>query len=299
MEVVFLGTSSMVPTKERNQTAVLVSYKTEGILLDCGEGTQRQFKLTGIPLTKVTKILISHWHGDHVLGLPGLIQTLSSTLDSHRIDIYGPKGTKGQIELLSKAFLMEDSGKGLVIEIHDIEDGIFFENSDYYLEAKQLEHSVPCLGFCVVEKDKVHINMANAKKLGLKEGPLLGELQAGKKVTVDGKEINPEEVTYTTRGKKVTAIMDTRLCTPAIELAKNSDLLICEATYANELQEKASEYRHLTARDAATIANKAGATKLALTHFSQRYKTTAQVEEDARDTFDNVICAKDFMRIEL
>ncbi len=299
MEIVFLGSSSMVPTKERNQSAVFVSYRTEGILLDCGEGTQRQFKMTGIPLTKVTRVLISHWHGDHVLGLPGLIQTLNSSTTGHRVDFYGPKGTKTQFELMNRAFLMEEKGRGLSVEVHDIGDGVFFEDDDFYLEAREVEHSVPCLGYSVVEKDKVHINVSAAKKLGLPQGPVLGQLQAGKTITWKGKAIKPSDVTYTTEGKKVTVIMDTALCSSAIELAKNADLLICEATYANELQEKASEYRHLTARDAATIANKAGARRLALTHFSQRYKTTAQVEEDARGTFDNVICAKDFMRVEI
>jgi len=298
MEVVFLGTSSMVPTKERNQSAILVNYNTECILFDCGEGTQRQFKLTGIPLTKITKILISHWHGDHVLGLPGLIQTLGSSTTGMHIDIYGPKGTKEQFKLMNQAFLMEEK-ESLSVEVHDISDGIFFENDEFYLESREVEHSIPCLAYSIVEKDRIRINMEKAKKLGLAQGPVLGQLQTGNAITWKGKQIKPSDVTYATKGKKITAIMDTALCNGAIELARNADLLICEATYANELQEKASMYKHLTARDAAIIANKAGVGKLVLTHFSQRYKSTAQVEEDARDTFDSVICAKDFMRVEL
>lgn len=299
MEIVFLGTSSMVPTKDRNQSSVLVSYGNEGILVDCGEGTQRQFKITGIPLTKVTKILISHWHGDHVLGLPGLLQTLNSSTTGHSLEVFGPKGTKAQLEHMRKAFLMEDNGRGLKVEAYDVEAEVLFENEHYYIEAKKLEHSVPCLGYSIVEKDRVHISIEVAKKLGLPEGPMLGQLQAGKSVVWNGKTVKPSDVTYTTKGKKVAVIMDTELCSSAIELAKGADVLICEATYANELEEKAAEYKHLTARQAATIANKAGAGKLILTHFSQRYKTTQQVEEDARTTFDNVICAKDFMRVKV
>lgn len=299
MEVVFLGTSSMVPTKERNQSAVFVSYRNEGILVDCGEGTQRQLKITGIPLTKVTKVLISHWHGDHVLGLPGLIQTLNSSTTGHHLQVFGPKGTKAQLEYMKKAFLMEEKGGSLALEVHDAEEGVFFETGNFYLEAAALDHSVPCLGYSVVEKDKVHINTQAAQKLGLPEGPLLGQLQEGKSVAWKGKTIKPADVTYKERGKKVTVIMDTRLCSSAVKLAKDADVLICEATYADELEAKAGEYKHLTAGQAAAIANKAGAGKLVLTHFSQRYKTTGEIEENARATFDNVVCAKDFMRIEV
>ncbi len=299
MEIVFLGTSSMVPTKERNQSSVFISYGSEGILVDCGEGTQRQLKVAGIPFTKVTKVLISHWHGDHVLGLPGLIQTLGSSATEHHLQVFGPKGTKVQFEHMKKAFFMETEGKGLTLEVNDVGQGIFFETKGFYLEADMLDHSVPCLGYSVVEKDTRHINTEAAKKLGLPEGPILGQLQAGQAATWKGKVIKPADATYIRKGKKVTVIMDTELCSSAIELAKDADLLICEATYANELEEKASAYKHLTAQQAALIANKAGAKKLVLTHFSQRYKTTRQVEEDARTTFDNIICAKDFMRLKI
>ncbi len=299
MEITFLGTSSMVPTKERNQSSLLVSYKGEGIMVDCGEGTQRQFKITGIPLTKVTKILVSHWHGDHVLGLPGMLQTLNSSTTGHKIQVFGPKGTKEQLALVKKAFLMEGNDRGLTLEVNDVEEGIFFENDDFYLEAGKLRHSVPCLGYSIVEKDKVHINMEAAKKIGLPEGPILGKLQKGESVVWKGKTVKPSDVTYSTKGKKVTVIMDTELCQSAVDIAKNADVLVCEATYANELEEKAREYKHLTAGQAASIANKAGVGKLVLTHFSQRYKTTAQAEDDAKTTFDNTVCARDFMKIKL
>ena len=299
MEIVFLGTSSMVPTKERSQSSVFIGYKNDGILVDCGEGTQRQFKITGLPLTKVTKILISHWHGDHVLGLPGLVQTLRSSTTEHYLQVFGPKGTKEQFEHMEKAFYMENESTGLTLEVNDVEKEAVFENADFYIKAGKLHHSVPCLGYAIVEKDKVHINVNAVKKLGLPEGPMLGQLQQGKPVSWKGRQVKPDEVTYTTKGKKVAVIMDTELCNTAVELAEGSDLLICEATYANELEEKASGYKHLTAGQAAMIANKAGVAKLVLTHFSQRYKNTQKLEEDARITFDNVICAKDFMRLKV
>lgn len=297
MDVVFLGTSSMVPTKERNQSSLLITHKGEGILVDCGEGTQRQFKITGIPLTKITKILISHWHGDHVLGLPGALQTLNSSTTGHKVQVFGPKGTMEQFTLMKKTFFMEGNDKGLTLEVNDVYEGIFFENEDFYLEARTLRHSVPCLGYSIVEKDKVHVNMDAAKKLGIPQGPMLGKLQSGQPITWKGKTVKPSEVTFKTKGKKATVIMDTELCQSAVDLAKDADVLICESTYANDLEEKAREYKHLTASQAAAIANKAGVGKLVLTHFSQRYKTTAAIEEDARTTFDNIVCAKDFMRL--
>lgn len=299
MEVVFLGTSSMVPTKERNQSSVLISYKNEGILVDCGEGTQRQFKITGLPLTKVNKILISHWHGDHVLGLPGMLQTLNSSTTEHKVQVFGPKGTKLQFEHMKKAFLMEGHNGGLTLEVNDIDEGIFFENDEIYLECKRLQHSVPCLGYSIVEKDKVRIDMGAAKKLGLPEGPVLGKLQKGESVSWNGRQVKPGDVTYITKGKKITVIMDTELCQSAVDLARDANVLICEATYADELDGKAREYKHLTAGQAASVANRSGAARLILTHFSQRYKTTAKAEEDARAVFDEIICAKDFMKIEV
>src|SRR3989344_1453883 len=151
MQLTFLGTSSMVPTKERNQIAVFLSYDTEGILFDCGEGTQRQFKIAGISLSKVTKILISHWHGDHVLGLPGLMQTLSSTDYTGKLEIYGPIGTKKRIEKMFEAFVFD---KRLDFDVKEVKSGVFFENNDFQLEAHQLEHGIEILGYSFVEKDK-------------------------------------------------------------------------------------------------------------------------------------------------
>ena len=156
MQITFLGTSSMVPTKERNQIAVFLSYGSEGILFDCGEGTQRQFKIAGISLTKVTKILISHWHGDHVLGLPGLIQTLSSMDYSGKLEIYGPAGTKKRMEKMFEAFVFD---KRLNFAVNEVKNGIFFENSEFQLEAYQMEHSIETLGYRLVEKDKIKIDM--------------------------------------------------------------------------------------------------------------------------------------------
>lgn len=296
MEIIFLGTASMVPTKERNPSTILINYGNEGILIDCSEGTQRQLKIAGIKLTKITKILISHWHGDHVLGLPGLIQSLGASDYGKTLKIFGPKGTKKYFEALTKTFLFD---RKVELEINEISKGKFFENNEFFLEALPLEHGIPTLGFNFIEKDRRKIDLKKIKKLGIEEGPLLGELQDGKTINFKGKKIKPEHAAYIEKGKKITIITDTLLCDNCYKLAKNSDLLICEATYSSKLEGKGEEYLHMTAKQAAQLANKANAKKLILTHFSARYKNTQEIEEDARDIFDDIICAKDFMRINI
>ena len=296
MQILFLGTSSMVPTKERNQSGILISYGAEGILIDCGEGMQRQLKIAGIKLTKITKILISHWHGDHVLGLPGLIQSMSATGYEKTLRIYGPVGTKRFMKKMFEVFLFD---RKMNIEVYEVKKGKFFVGDDLVLEAEPLDHNIETLGYNVIEKDKRKINLKFIKKIGLPECPLLGELQDGKSIMWKGKKIDVNKATNTVKGKKITVISDTVPCKEADALAENSDLLICESTYASNLENKGEEYGHMTAKQAAELANRSNTKKLVLTHFSARYKSTHELEEDARNYFDNVLCAKDFMKINL
>ena len=206
MQIVFLGTSSMVPTIDRNQLSVFLSYGTEGILFDCGEGTQRQFKIAGISITKVSRILISHWHGDHVLGLPGLMQTLSSSEYHRKLEIYGPIGTKKRMEYMFKSFIFD---KKLDFEVCEVSSGIFFENGDFCLEAYPLEHGIETLGYRFVEKDKRKIDMKKIRNYKIPEGPLVGKLQQGKSIEHNGRKIIPEDVSYVVSGRKVAFITDT------------------------------------------------------------------------------------------
>ncbi len=296
MQITFLGTSSMVPTKERNQIAVFLSYGAEGILFDCGEGTQRQFKIAGISLTKVTKILISHWHGDHVLGLPGLMQTISSMEYNGQLEIYGPAGTKNRVEKMFEAFVFD---KKLDFVVKEVKSGMFFENNDFQLESYLLEHGVETLGYRFVEKDKRKIDMEKIKKFNITHGPSIGKLQEGKSIEHDGRKIFPDDVGYLEAGKKVAYVTDTVICDNCYKIAQDADLLISEATYSSKLTGKSEEYGHMTAKHAAQIANKSNVKQLVLIHFSARYKNTQELEEDARDIFDNVICANDFMKLEL
>jgi len=296
MEITFLGTSAMQPTKDRNPSAVLLQYRGQGILFDCAEGTQRQLKIAGLPITSVTKVLISHWHGDHVLGISGLIQSLGASDYKGVVELYGPVGSKKYVKSMFEGIEFDFRVNFKVIEV---EDGVIFENDDYYIECAPLKHKIPCIGYSFIEKDRLRIKIDACRKYGIKEGPLMGKLQQGKDVVVKGKTVKAKDVTYVVEGKKVTYLVDTGLTTNCYELADDADLLICEASFAKELSSKAESYLHLTSHDAGLIASKSGAKKLVLTHFSARYTNTAQLESDARDVFDNVVCAKDFMRIKL
>jgi len=296
MQILFLGTSSMVPTKERNQSGILINHGNEGILVDCGEGTQRQLKIAGAKLTKVTKILISHWHGDHVLGIPGLIQSMSAAGYEKTLRIYGPTGSKKFMKKMFEVFVFD---RKIKIEVNEIKRGKFFENNEFILESETLKHNVETLGYSLREKGKRKINLKYIKKMKVPEGPLLGKLQNGKNVVWKGKKIRVDKATYEVKGNKITIISDTVPCKGADKLAKDSDILICEATYTSELENKGLKYGHMTAKQAAELAKRSKSKKLVLTHFSARYKNVNILEKDARDYFINVFCAKDFMKIDL
>ena len=296
MEVTFLGTGSMVPTKDRNQSGVFISYKKEGFLLDCGESIQRQLRIAKIKPTKITKILITHWHGDHVFGLPGLLSTLSHMHYQKTLRIFGPRGTKEKLTKMFEAFIFENN---LKIDIKEVNEGVFFKSDDYILKTRELDHRIKCLGFSLEEKNKRRIIMSKVKKLGLTPGPLLGKLQKGRTVVFNGKTIKAEQVTEIIKGRKITYITDTAICKSCFQLAKNSDLLISESTYSSEFEEKAREYKHMTASQAASIALKSKSKQLVLTHFSQRFKTTNILVKEARSIFKKTVAAKDFMKIKL
>ena len=295
MQITFLGTSCAKPTKDRNHSSIFLSYGSDGILFDCGEGTQRQLTIAGIKPTKISKILISHWHGDHVLGLSGLIQTLGMSDYTKTLKIYGPKGTKEHFQHMLKSTIHEQR---INIEVKEV-NGIFYNGEKYSLQAEKTDHATPTLGFRFVEKTKKRINTSFTKKAGIPEGPLLGKLQHGKTITVQGKKITPKQATYEVKGKIITYLADSIPSKNSLKLAQDADVLICESTYSSKLEDKAEEFRHMTSKQAATIANQASVKKLILTHFSTRYKSTHELEEDARDIFNDVIAAKDFMKVNL
>lgn len=294
-EILFLGTGCMQPTKERNHSGILLKYKSERILFDCGEGMQRQMRIAGVKPAKITKLLISHWHGDHVFGIAGLMSTMGADQFAKKLSIYGPKGTKKYLQNLWKSF----AAKSIIEhEVHEVSNGKIFENNEFVLEARELKHSVPCIGFSFVEKDRRRIDVAKAKKMNL-AGPILGKIQNGKTIQVNGEKIKPDEVSYIVPGKKISYIADTVPCRGADRLAQDADLLISEGTHLDDIKEKTEKYMHLTIKQAALIASENNAKQLIVTHLSKRYKKTDEIVEEARTYFDNSIVAEDFMRIQI
>ncbi len=300
MKITFLGTSGMVPTKERNVQSIYIDYQGEGILLDCGEGTQRQITLAGLNAQKIKTILISHWHGDHVSGLVGLLQTLGNfSADGKKIRLFGPKGTKEHLDHTMKSCIFENK---LELEVTELEpEGLkpFFENNEFILEAVRLEHSVPCIGYSFVKKERRKMDSKKLGERGIKQGPMIGKLQSGESVEVDGVVVHPDEVSSLEPSHRVSFIFDTQVCDACFDLAEGADLLVSEAVYKNDLENKAIEYKHMTALQAAQVASRSGVDELILTHFSQRYKDVAELEEEAKTVFPNTRCAFDFMNVDL
>src|SRR3989344_5778200 len=280
MEVVFLGTSGMHPTKERNLFSVLLRYKSENILIDCGEGTQRQLRMLNIPSPKITRIFLTHMHGDHINGLPGLLQNLQANQYSKELEMYGPEGLK---KLMYHIF--EIAGLRMRVKIHEIKSGIVYRNKDFYVEARELKHSSKVFGYSFIENDKRKINLNYLKKFKLKKHVLIGDLQKGKDIVYEGKKIKAKDATKLVKGKKLSLITDTVYCDNCIKLAKDSDLLISESTFNKEFKDKAREYKNLTVEDAANIAKKSKSKKLIITHFSQRYRDVRGLVKEAKKIF--------------
>ncbi|MEK6926004.1 MAG: ribonuclease Z [Nanoarchaeota archaeon] len=291
IKVTFLGTSDQIPSADRNHTAILLSYEGENILIDCGEGTQRQFRKAGLNPCKLTRILITHWHGDHVLGIPGILSTLALQGYNKTLHIYGPKGTKEFMEELLKVFGFKKKYEIKVEEVH----GKFLDMKDFYLEAEKMEHGIPCNSYNFVKKGFLKIDKTKLKKLKLPEGSHLAELKNGKDIVFNGKKYKAKELTFSENEKKVSVILDTKFNSKIEEFSKNSDLLILESSFSDELAEQAKEHLHMTAKQAAQAAKKAKAKKLILTHLSQRYEKAPQIIlKEAKKIFGSVAIAKDF-----
>lgn len=291
IKIVFLGTSYMIPGVKRNHTSIFLNYKGENILVDCGEGTQRQLRKAKLNLCKLTRILITHQHGDHVLGIPGLLQTLSLSEYNKTLFIYGPQGIKIFMKNLLKTFIFKLNYK---IKIEEVE-GKFLETEDFYIEAKKMTHGIPCNAYVFVEKEGIRINKEKLKKSKLPSSELLRKLKQGKDIFYKGKKYSVKNLTFKEKGKKISFVLDTSLNKRISPFVKNSDLLICGASFGSELESKAKEKKHLTSGQAGKIARASNSKKLVLTHISQRYeKNLKKFLGDAKKIFKNSQLANDF-----
>lgn len=286
----------MQPTKERNHSGIHISYGSHNILFDCGEGIQRQLKIAGLKRSRITHICISHWHGDHALGIAGLLSTMGADQCQHTVMIYGPKGSRKKFNHLKKAFPSMNAATHKLIEV---ERGIVFDGDDFVIEAETLSHGIDCVGYALREKEKLKIDIKKARAKGLSQGPMLKEIQLGKSVCVEGKTIKAQDVTTKILGKKLAYVADTRPCIGARRLAKKSDVLIIESTFLFEDKKYALKFHHMTAKESAELAAKADAAKVYLTHPSQRYKDVSVLVREAKKFHKNVRFAKDFMEFEL
>lgn len=296
MQITFLGTGSMLPTKTRNHSAILITHNKYGILFDCGEGTQRQIQHIKTKHNKIDVICISHWHGDHCLGLPGLIETLGSLNYSKTLHIYGPTGTKKHLKAMQDSY---SSGWNIPIKAFDLENGTIYENEEFTIEANKLSHNVESYGFRLIEKDRRRIDIEKLTKDKIPQGSHLKDLQENKIATYKEKKLDPKTYTYIVQGKIISYISDTGVCLGAQKTAKGADLLISESTFEESLEVDAKKYNHLTSKQAATIAKSANAKQLVLTHFSQRYTNTKKLVSEAKKVFKNTTAAFDLLQIKL
>jgi ribonuclease Z len=296
----FLGTAGSVPTVKRGLPAVLVQRGNEQLLFDCGEGVQRQMIQAKVGFHKKLKLFISHLHGDHVLGLPGLLQTMALMDRQRKVEIHGPEGTKRFLEDTREVLKFALT---FPIEIHEIYgSGIVCTEEGYVVEAIWSNHVVPSFAYALVEKPRPgRFYPDKAKALGIPEGELWSKLQHGQPITLPkSTAVKPEQVMGPLRpGRKIVYTGDTRPFRGFARFAAGADLVIHEATFDDTLSEKAAEDGHSTPSQAAEDAAKAKAKKLVLTHISARYVDSSVLLEQAQKVFANVVVAEDFMRLEL
>lgn len=298
MQLVFLGTGGSWPSPERNVSAVALKRGKEVILFDCGEGTQRQLMQSSVSFMQITRIFISHFHGDHFLGLPGLIQSMGLNNREAELHIYGPGGME---DLLDDILNMGHFTAGYQIIGHDVKEGQTLEFDEYSVEIAEADHTVPAIAFSLTEKPRPgKFNKPRALELGIPEGPLFRKLQEGQIVEHGGKTFTPDMVMGPPRpGRKITYSGDTRPSAVVEALAGGSDVLIHEATTESSLEEKANEYGHSSARQAANLAKNAGVSTLFLFHISPRYDETEVIQTEARSIFPETYVAEDFQEYEV
>jgi ribonuclease Z len=300
LQIIFLGTSGAIPTNERSLPATLVQRGREMIMFECGEGVQRQMIRAKAGFHKRMKIFLSHLHGDHVLGLPGLLQTMALMDRKLKLEIYGPEGTNAFLECIRGSLQF---GLTFPVEIYEIlEAGQVCDEPEYVIETTKSNHVIPSYAYAFVEKSRPgRFYPEKAIALGVPEGELWSRLQHGKRVTLaNGKMIKPQEVTgHPRRGRKIVFSGDTRPFRDFPKFASSADLLIHDSTFDDSLSDKAEEDGHSTPSQAGQLAKASKAKRLVLTHISARYVDSSLLLEQARKVFAETVVATDFMVLEL
>lgn len=303
MEIEFLGTGAGVPAKQRNVTSIalkLLDERNSIWLFDCGEGTQMQILKTSIRPRKIEKIFITHLHGDHIFGLPGLLSSRSFQGGSEPLTIYGPVGIQHFVKSALKV-----SGSRLAYPIHFVEvkaAGVVFQDQQFTVYAAELDHGIQSFGYRVVEAPHVgELQVTKLKALGVPAGPLYGKLKKGETVTLaDGTLLQGKDFIGGARPGRIVAIFgDTRPTTASLDLARNADVMVHESTFGTGEEQMAKNYFHSTNTQAAQIARQAHVKKLLLTHISARYlaQDVQLLERDAQKIFPATKVVKDFDRI--
>ncbi len=299
LSIIFLGTGGSWPTVKRNVSSIALKRGSEILLFDCGEGTQRQFQKSKLSYMQVSKVFVTHFHGDHFLGLPGLIQTMQLNDRDKPLHIYGPTG---MIMLLQQLLSLGYFKPNYEIIAHEVKNGDSLDFNKYTIHVMSVKHGIPAFAYAIEEDMRPgKFNKPRALELGIPEGPLFSKLQKGESVTLkDGRKITPELVLGPQRkGRKIVISGDTKPYEKMIDFSKDADVLIHDATFDSELEDVSNEYGHTTAFQAAEIAKKANVGKLFLTHISPRYLDHRILENDAQKIFKDSFVAKDFQEYDV
>lgn len=289
-DLTILGCSSQQPTRKRNHGAYLFCWNEEGLLFDPGEGTQRQFIFANVRPTVVTRIFVSHFHGDHCLGLGSMLMRLNLDQVTHKVHCYYPASGKKYFDRLRYGTIYHETIT--VIEHPVYEEGLVQDDGKFRIEAVFLDHGVDNIGWRITEPDRRKFEPEKLKAAGI-EGLLVKELEEKGMVEVGGQQIHLHTVSWIKKGDSIAIVSDTRLCQGAIDIARGAKLLLCESTYLESHKDLAEKHFHLTARQAAQIAKEATVEKLILTHFSARYLNPRDFEKEARAIFPNTDAAED------
>jgi ribonuclease Z len=299
LKIVFLGTSGSMPTQNRSSSSIVIRKDAEIIMLDCGEGTQRRMVEARLGFRRPMKILISHLHGDHVLGLPGLLQTMTLLKREKPLQVCGPQGIVSYIEAFSSVL----GGPGFPLEIYEVmSQGPICQDTDYVIFAIKADHDIPSWSYVIQEHPRPgKFNPERARDLGVPEGPSWKRLQFGEDIKLeDGRIIRSRDVVGPpNRGLKIAYSGDTRPTKAFAEAAESADVMIHEATFDESLKERAAENGHSTAAQAAEVAKVADVGKLILTHISSRYPDPTILLKEAAEIFPETVIAEDLMAVEV